>query len=376
MEQEKEEYSYNRIVIVGNGLDLAMGLKTSYNDFLLDYFKESAEHARNSTYSDSMFSISNTNNWKFADPLQCMTVKDFIDLTMKNGSWHVTYHGILIEIIKNFSFQNWVDIESLYFDVLIPIIEHEKTKALTERDYKRVKELNITFKELTVHLDSYIEKLNKSRHVDCVIDKYYGFMSDIIERQTNKNTCLNHELDYENLPDPNKILFLNFNYTNSIRRLINRSIPGFNYSVIDIHGQSGSKSNPIIFGYGDDTHPFYAKIEEERSDVPLEFIKSFYYNRTTDYHQMLGFVESGPFEVYIVGHSCGLSDRTLLKSIFEHRDCISIKIFHKGAKDKSVNLNEHIRKNMAISRHFDNKEKLRKRVLPFDEHAAIPQVKE
>lgn len=36
--EKKDEYKYNRVVIVGNGLDLAMGLKTSYTDFLLDYF--------------------------------------------------------------------------------------------------------------------------------------------------------------------------------------------------------------------------------------------------------------------------------------------------------------------------------------------------
>ncbi len=33
-----EEKGRNQIVLVGNGFDLAHGLKSSYRDFLLDYF--------------------------------------------------------------------------------------------------------------------------------------------------------------------------------------------------------------------------------------------------------------------------------------------------------------------------------------------------
>ena len=41
---EKEaEYEYNRIIIVGNGLDLTIGLKISYSAFLLDYFAYSID---------------------------------------------------------------------------------------------------------------------------------------------------------------------------------------------------------------------------------------------------------------------------------------------------------------------------------------------
>lgn len=31
---------YNRIVLIGNGFDKALGLKTSYADFILNYLKE------------------------------------------------------------------------------------------------------------------------------------------------------------------------------------------------------------------------------------------------------------------------------------------------------------------------------------------------
>ena len=42
----------NRLIIVGNGFDLAHGLKTSYHDFILDYFKKSVVLAFNDKRSD------------------------------------------------------------------------------------------------------------------------------------------------------------------------------------------------------------------------------------------------------------------------------------------------------------------------------------
>lgn len=38
----------NRIILIGNGFDLAHGLKTSYRDFIDDYWKTFIKEARNS----------------------------------------------------------------------------------------------------------------------------------------------------------------------------------------------------------------------------------------------------------------------------------------------------------------------------------------
>lgn len=35
----------NRLIIIGNGFDLAHGLKTSYHDFILDFLKENCTKA-------------------------------------------------------------------------------------------------------------------------------------------------------------------------------------------------------------------------------------------------------------------------------------------------------------------------------------------
>ena len=48
----------NRLVLVGNGYDLAAGLKTSYEDFLVDFFKGCLFKAiKDGNYKDQLITI-------------------------------------------------------------------------------------------------------------------------------------------------------------------------------------------------------------------------------------------------------------------------------------------------------------------------------
>lgn len=364
-------YQYNRIVITGNGFDLALGLQTSYSDYLLDYFKNKLTLAMTTPFSDSNFEL-DMGIYNYID-YEISAIKSLNGwstiLASAAGKWKYSYRGMLKDIMNYYDAGNWVDIESLYFENLISLVEKMKASKSRNVNYERVEELNESFREITDNLDDYIKRINEQEINASNYVTFYKFLEVCVDIQRNHETCLNHDYNYMELDKPENVLFLNFNYTNSLQQLMGSSGVNPKYQIINIHGKAGNPTNPIIFGYGDDTHPKYADLEQENSNIPLEFIKSFYYNRTTDYHKMLNFMESSRYEVYIIGHSCGLSDRTLLKSIFEHDNCISIKIFHRGSID------EHIKKNMAISRHFDDKQLLRKRVLPFDEHAVIPQAK-
>ncbi len=52
MFQNKLKQKMNRIVIIGNGFDLAQGLKTSYEDLLLDFLKREFQNGfKNSSYN-------------------------------------------------------------------------------------------------------------------------------------------------------------------------------------------------------------------------------------------------------------------------------------------------------------------------------------
>ena len=51
-------------------------------------------------------------------------------------------------------------------------------------------------------------------------------------------------------------------------------------------------------------------------------------------------------------HSCGLSDRTLLNMIFEHKNCVSIKPYYYQKSNGSDDFNDKV---MNINRTFSEK---------------------
>lgn len=75
---------------------------------------------------------------------------------------------------------------------------------------------------------------------------------------------------------------------------------------------------------------------------------------------MLEFTESGYFQIFIMGHSCGNSDRTLLNTLFEHPNCMSIKPFYYQPPEGEDNYSDVVRN---ISRNFKDKQLLRARVV-------------
>ena len=67
----------------------------------------------------------------------------------------------------------------------------------------------------------------------------------------------------------------------------------------------------------------------------------------------------GPFQILIMGHSCGNSDRTLLNTLFEHRNCISIKPYFHQINEYEDNYLELVQN---ISRNFTDMKLMRDRV--------------
>ena len=114
--------------------------------------------------------------------------------------------------------------------------------------------------------------------------------------------------------------FLNFNYTDTISNYVinkycNRKETQTNFN--NIHGNLKEKEiNPIIFGFGDDVDKRYQEFEDLDDNRYLENFKSIAYSQTDHYKRLLEFIESDNFQVFIFGHSCGISDRTMLNTIF------------------------------------------------------------
>ena len=73
-----------------------------------------------------------------------------------------------------------------------------------------------------------------------------------------------------------------------------------------------------------------------------------------------------------MGHSCGLSDRTMLNTIFENPNCISIKVFYHLKEDGTDNYTEMIQN---ISRHFNKKKLMREKIVNKSLCQSMPQIK-
>lgn len=359
---------YNRIVLIGNGFDKALGLKTSYAEFILDYLKKSIKYELESLFEvNGLISLnfqgelSSSNKSKYISKIESITTSTellkYFESIGKISYKYPFFEGLINRCVK----ARWVDIEQYYYESLkkeFQIYKNpHKAKNLTN-----IIELNKCMDELTVALSNYVRNQQIKISINSSL---HAFFKNIGEPLTPNIASLVKNHDRQNAPS--EILFLNFNYTNTIQQLMSNVFSNGNNKHIHIHGTVNNEENPIIFGYGDDTGEEYRELEFEGENELLRIVKSFQYPRTHNYHNLLNYLAETEFDVFVIGHSCGLSDRTMLKTIFEHRHCLAIQNFHYKGEP------EDFEKRMEISRHFTNKVNMRERVLPFDKWATIPQ---
>lgn len=178
--------------------------------------------------------------------------------------------------------------------------------------------------------------------------------------------------EFVNKPDINTslgdTLVLNFNYTDTIDRYIGGNSK-YMIEINHVHGKLNNIHNPLIFGFGDELDDDYLKFEKYETLGQFDYIKSFWYFKTSNYYDLIRFIDSNEYQIYVLGHSCGLSDRTMLNMIFEHGNCKSIKIFYHGSKES----NNYTPITQEISRHFKDKPTMRRRIVSLDKSARMPQ---
>jgi hypothetical protein len=344
----------NKLVIIGNVFDLAHGLKTSYKNFLDWYIcKAFQEFCGYKDYSDSLFEIKNKNKSQTSIfDEKPKTFEEVFELINRNGYQSIEYKSTFFKtLINTFKVNNWIDIECEYFRLLKTYFAFSNLKERKEAVYQ----LNKEFDNLIEQLSLYIEIVNKNLPNTPKL------------KISNRNSNLRNIFDaYHNNLEVN---FLNFNYTDTLytKYLVSEN------DIIHIHGRVADiKNNPIIFGYGDESDPTYQNIEDSGDNIYLEHLKSFGYFKTGNYHKLLTFIDSAPFTIFIIGHSCGLSDRVLLNEIFEHPNCEKIEIFYHVRSDGNDNLKEITQE---ISRHFKqhNKNLMRRRITNKNKLKVIPQ---
>lgn len=374
----------NRLVIIGNGFDLAHGLKTSYKDFIDWYWNQRvAPLKQNKTNvsedclctlkirDNSDFSSWFSRNFSssiFKNPVdgKLCSGEDVLKFLDSNKQYLLINRRLFFERISNsIETKGWVDIENEYYKLLKQsAINHEKLESGPDFDFKddtcqspcreTYKDFNEQLQFLQDKLVEYLESLDVTEPLSSIkacLDAPIKEedLSALNNENAIKSLC-NGASFKDRIYYPEQILFLCFNYTKTAELYIdNPDTQSINY----IHG-SLSEKDKIIFGYGDELDKGYSDLRDCNDNELLNHIKSVKYLEAPYYKDMLRFIESEPFQVLIMGHSCGNSDRTLLNTIFEHRNCVSIKPFyykHDG-KDNYLDIVQNISRNFTDMKLF------------------------
>lgn len=271
------------IVIIGNGFDLAHGLKTKYSDFI-NNIKENPQKY-------DIERIDNPNNKMLEVLLECK--KDL-----------------------------WSDIEYVYYDMLTKLNDKSymrRTYSMSS-DYTDVVELNHDFNKIKQWLCQYLKE-EEAKFMR--VENYENFFDKLIKKDS---------------------VILNFNYTKTVREYIKNS--DFNIDLIHIHGELNNSQNPIIFGFAAGNDESKKLLTENNNSYVLN-IKKFNYLFTNNETKLKKYLEeSREFNVLILGHSCGISDKLILSQILNSKGIYKIYPFYfkdrDGYFDTMVNIDRII----------------------------------
>lgn len=377
----------NKLIIIGNGFDRAHGLATDYNSFIKWFvtkcFKEAIDSDTN--VSNHILTVNIGRTIDRYNVIQISAVEELAEMFL-SGDFKLTSQGttvalphslfnikgvvkskLLDGLLNDSRLYKWVDIENNFYEKLKNILRDKSSHGVIRR---ALDELNQELEDLKIQLSEYLTEASSKAVANNAFREFVEEEIDpdaILEKHFLKKEN-NDEVSKENEAiKPESIKFLDFNYTSLIRDL--KADGDIDY--IHIHGTLDNDENPLIFGYGDEIDDAYIEMEKTNINEFLKHIKSFGYFRTNNYSRLANFIASEPYIVYIWGHSCGLSDRTLLNMIFEHDNCAGIKIFYHQSEDESDNF-EDITQNIA--RHFRNKIKMRNRVFNKTYCNILPQI--
>lgn len=352
----------NRIVIIGNGFDLAHGIKTSYSSFIDWLWDKKVDEINNDKLRidrDKMFIVSEGKKGKFENSNELK-------------KW-ITYNNGLLEALEKkrneLKDPKWSDIEDVYYESLLKCHEHFNTE-----------------KEETIHEELSITKLNRDfRVLRTKLIEYLKFAYESIDKENIefKNLVIRMKSIF-NASDANdeeigKILFICFNYTKTLElygySALEGSIPDSNSEIVYIHG-SLSDDNSVVFGYGDELDSYSMNVRENKDNAFLEFNKAVLYARSGEYQKISSFIYGeDDYEVYILGHSCANSDRALLNELFTNDHCKFIKYYYfDGGQGKEANFREQI---SNLYRIFgNNHRKFRSIFCPLNRSERIPQIRD
>ncbi len=306
-----------KVIIVGNGFDLAHGIKSSYSDFLLflirkyitmahseNHFHEHSDGLYYKEKEDVLFSVfirqvdqeREMVNWflSLSSPVELLS-------STKKGNVIVEIKSTLI---TEYIHLNWSDFEVAFFNCLKKT--RGKNSALLDRLHKECR----LIRDYMIEYFSGIQLMPEILSLENPqIEKIVSLISPLSSKGT---------------------FVVNFNYTNTVSLYREFMKPDELVKIINVHGSADKhlEKDEIIFGYDDDRDPDFNDVLTKEHESYSEFFKSNSYFNSNVYNDLQNELNRDRFEVLSMGHSFGQSDAFILREIFLHPNCMRIQIFH------------------------------------------------
>lgn len=215
-EQKKPE-KQNRLVLIGNGFDLAHGLKTSYRDFLDWYFCQAFDFfCTEYHYHDPLFQIVNNEDIFNIFKQTAISIEDVEQMIGKDNKQEIKYTSNLFQrLVEAFKEKKWIDIEHYYYQMMKSYFDNPNLPEKKEVAAR----LNMDFDHLILKLAEYLQIVNQSLHKVKPINTIdpFGKLAQLFADSTPTS----------------ELKFLSFNYTDTLqsKRYAKEE------EVINIHGR-------------------------------------------------------------------------------------------------------------------------------------------
>lgn len=391
-----------QLIVLGNGFDLACGLKSSYADFFLQRFSELFCDGKAESFEEiepilkkkqkeilqKLWEISNASYQKFEEDFDYF--KRYSDEWCSDcnfNRWDVFFLFAQLCIGKDVKFYEWQDVESVIYEVisiaLLPYFRGGSKISYKENliiDNRRFDGRGI-FEEIV----KYVSQTEKNDIVGIATEllnelkKFETIFAQFIEEQfelTRDNSYINRAVDLlqdisrgstymqGNTKNINQIDVLSFNYSldENFRSVIKDSRIN---SWSNIHGVASFKTPNAIKDktdynrdlglpapiFGVDNHDIVNETNE--TDLRISFTKPY---RVIE-NNVNGIRESNGYEgvdlISIYGHSLGRADYSYFEALFDennlyHSNC-KIEYYYYPGKDEETKV---IKRQEAITKMY------------------------
>lgn len=330
----------NNLFILGNGFDLSHGMDTFYSHFLNYIFQE---HINGNQAFNKLIKV--PENEEIFDLGSFLEYFGKITNVQSRTGYQINPLEIFIKnnlgcsfigelISSRYTEGNWSDIEELYFRIIN--FADKRYLDLTNKDF-----------------DNFKEALQK-----------YLRLQEENSRQMNSYMKL-----FSKLLQAGKTMVVNFNYTNTFEKLYIDTMASYNKdNIVHIHGELFRENNPIVFGYAADDNEVAQLLDKGSNDFLIN-IKRHQYKKSNQEKRVKEYLDkTEDINIFIIGHSCGVSDKLILNQILNHPNIITINILYYE------NYNSFYNSHINIYRISNRNNQSYDKIINFIDSHRIPQI--